>query len=446
MTLEIQKHGIVQRFDDGSTVILRPDKNGGQPALIEIDPALVDEYRPASGDIVEGITEPIPYTQEPTVASDECAEDAFDLDEKDEPSALRGVHVPNWLVTRLFPTERLVSIARINGLAPEEALDRPLPRTKRHAAERSTPDRYISLATGPNDETGRLLDFTAPFGAGMVGMIYGPHASGLTRTLRAVAAGVLKSAPDLAVIVLLLRARGEEITDWRRRFPTADVVVCPSAQSGAPVEQTLQVADLVLECAQRQSELGRHVLIAVDSLTGLWGAMLEEERADAQSQADQAHARQRIREWAQKAGWFGGEGLLGSGLGGSLTLVGTLWTQEIDPEAEEEKDIHPHLRLMEHLLHETAWRVPLSPFLAEQRLFPAIDAAQGFSRYEESLLDAALFDRLIAARRALAGLDVKARHLLLMETLDTTDRFDAFLDVLAARSPGKPRPDNLFLS
>src|SRR5207249_241932 len=98
---------------------------------------------------------------------------------------------------------------------------------------------------------------------------------------------------------------------------------------------------LALEAAQRQTELGRHVFIAIDSLTALWGAMLQTEEADAQREADIAQARIGIREWFQRAGSFGGEGLLGSGLGGSLTVVGTVWHDEIDVEAEEEGETHP---------------------------------------------------------------------------------------------------------
>ena len=43
-------------------------------------------------------------------------------------------------------------------------------------------------------------------------------------------------------------------------------------------------------------ELGKHVLLAVDSLTGLWAAMLEVEEADAQLEADRAGARRTARK------------------------------------------------------------------------------------------------------------------------------------------------------
>ena len=138
-------------------------------------------------------------------------------EQRDEPSAARGVSVPQWIVQRMVPTERLLNVTRINGVSLEEAEDRPSPR-KRNNAERSAPDRAISLATGNADTTGRMLDFGGTLGAGSVGIIYGPHASGLTRTLESVVAGACANATDMVVIVLLLRARSEEVTEWRRRF------------------------------------------------------------------------------------------------------------------------------------------------------------------------------------------------------------------------------------
>ena len=158
-----------------------------------------------------------------------------------------------------------------------------------------------------------MLDFAAPLGAGVFGVIYGPHGGGLTRTLRAVLNGVTKNAPDCVSIVLLLRARAEEATEWRGKFPQADIVMGSSTFREGTPEQTLRLCDLVLEAAQRQTELGRDVVLLVDSLTALWGAMLEAEESDAQQEADTSQARQRIQKWARKAGCFHGAGLLGSG-------------------------------------------------------------------------------------------------------------------------------------
>jgi transcription termination factor Rho len=433
MALNIGQHGIVQRHDDGDVTLLRPGRNGGAGVEVEVSEELADAYRLATGDVIEGTCEAIDEVQSAAEASAEWYEH-YELleaeEQRDEPSAARGVSVPQWLAQRVVPSERLLSVTRVNGLSLEEAEDRPSPR-KRNNAERSAPDRAIPLATGSADTTGRMLDFGGVLGAGSVGIIYGPHAGGLTCTLESVVAGACANAPDMVVIVLLLRARSEEVTEWRRRFKAVDVVVCPATASGATPEATLRVADLTLACVQRQTELGRHVLLAVDSLTGLWGAMLEAEHADAQTDADQSRARQTLREWVQKAGNFGGPGLLGNAIGGSLTLVGTVWQQSIDAEAEEERDLHPHLRLMEHLLHETAWRVPLSPILMRERLFPAIDTARCLSQREENLLSSERYERLLAARAAMAGMSLLERHRALLDALESTPDNDALLSLLA---------------
>ncbi len=430
MGLDVERNGIAVRHEDGNVTLLRFAKNGSGGSEIEVPPALADVWRLATGDVVEGTREAIDAVQAVAGASAEWYEDyelAGQEEQRDEPGALRGVSVPVWISERILPSERQTTITRVNGLAFEEAEDRPGPR-KRNNAERSAPKRLLTLAMGADDTTGRMLDFAAPLGAGSVGVIYGPHASGLTRTLEAVVRGARTNAPDVIVFVLLLRARSEEVTEWRRRVPGVEVIVCPSSASGAAPEQTLHVASLVMACVQRQSELGCDVLLAVDSLTGLWGAMLEAEHADAQHEADQSKARQSLREWVQKAGCFGGPGLLGNAIGGSLTLIGTVWQQTVDEEAEEERDIHPHLRLMEHLLHETGWRIPLSETLLRERLFPAIDTSRCVSQSEAALLAEDALDTLRDARAGLAlkG-DLPTRHLALLDALDTTPDNEALV-------------------
>ncbi len=436
MALEIMRNGIAHRQEDGTVILHRPGKNGSVGTQVAVETALAEEYNLAAGDVVAGRTEPIPCGLAEPDPADPGGEDALLWEEQwDEPGAVRGVKVPVWLATHIVPSERLITVERLNGLNPTAAKERPRPR-RRSAYERATPDRLLPLATGPADLTGRMIDFAAPLGSGYAGIIYGPHAAGLTRTLRAVVAGVSANASDCLLIVLLLRARGEELTDWRRRFPNAEIVVCPTPQNGATPEQMLQMADLTLACAQRQTELGRAVVLAVDSLTGLWGAMLETEEADAQARADHSRARQRIREWMQAAGNFSGEGLLGSSLGGALTLVGTVWQRAIDPEAEEEREVHPHLRLLEQILHETSWRVPLSEALAAQRLYPAIDTARCLSEREENLLPPTTYEALLSARRALAGLSPLERYHALMDALEATPDNTALITRLSAdRTP-----------
>jgi transcription termination factor Rho len=233
--------------------------------------------------------------------------------------------------------------------------------------------------------------------------------------------GIVTNAPDCVLLVLLLRPRAEEATEWRRRFPEADVVVGASAFSETPPEQTLQLCDLMLEAAQRQTELGRDVVLLVDSLTALWGTMLEAEEADAQREADLSASRRRMQEWVRRAGCFHGQGPLGGGLGGSLTLIGTVWHQSIDTEAEEENDLHPHLRLLEYVLPEARWLVPLSETLSRQRLYPTIDVRRCRSQDEERLLPAESVEAHLTARGRLPERDPSASYLRVLSALDASD-------------------------
>ena len=368
---------------------------------IEVPETLADEFRLVTGDVLEGETAMVA---------------------EEEP-------------------DRLISISRINGLDLEDAANRPFPRSNRGRSERTAPDRLLLLETGAEDMTGRMLDFAAPLGAGVFGIVYGPHGGGLTRTLQAVLSGIATNAPDCAVLVLLLRARAEEATEWRGKFPQADIVAGSSTFREGTPEQTLLLCDLVLEAAQRQTELGRDVVLLIDSLTALWGAMLEAEEADAQQEADTSQARQRIREWTQKAGCFHGAGLLGSGIGGSLTILGSVWNRATDIEAEEERDIHPHLRLLEYVLPEAAWRVALSETLTEKRLYPAIDIKKCHSQDEEKLLPAAIGERLLTIRGSLPRHDSLSCYLKVTAALEISADTNGLLDAL---DDSNDRPKSAF--
>ena len=430
MSLEIGRNGIVQRHKDGSTTIHRPGRNGGAGSEIEVPLDLADGFRLATGDVVEGETEPM--HDESVGVSDDDPESRSDWDmQVDEPSSLRSAPAAAPAVARRVPTRRLTGIVRINGLSREEAEERPFPRTKRSRTERAPPNRRLTLATAPNDAVGRTLVFAAPLGAGVFGVVYGPHGGGLSRTLQTALTGIVNNAPDCVLLVLLLRPRAEEATEWRRRVPGADIVVGSSAFAEGTPEETLRICTLILEAAQRQTELGRDVVLLIDSLTALWGIMLEAEEADAQQEADNSAARLRIREWAQKAGYFHGETPLGGGLGGSLTILGTVWHQGTDIEAEEERDTHPHLRLIEHILPESSWLVALSETLKQRRLYPAIDVKQCRSQYEEKLLPAEIREQLLTVRGALPRRDPVAAHLRLMEALEASTDMTGLLDRLA---------------
>ncbi len=431
MGLNIGQCGIVQRHKDGSATLLRPGRNGGPGTEIAISTELADEYRLATGDVVAGKTEALGLdhdTNGPDIGAME--EEGWDS-QFDEPTARRSPSRFNVTSSLRFPTVRMTEISQINGLEGEEISERPYARTQRSRSERTSPDRLMTLAIGSTDSTGRMLDLAAPLGAGVFGIIHGAHGTGLTTTLQAVLGGLLANAPVATVpLILLLRPRSEEATEWRKRFPQADIVVGSSEFSEGTPQQTVRICDLMLEAAQRQTESGKDVVVLVDSLTALWGALLEAEEADAQQEADSSRSRQRVREWVQKAGCFHGEAPLGGGLGGSLTIIGTVWNQGTDAEAEEDRELHPNLRLMEHILPEAGWLVALSENLMRQRLYPAIDITRCRSQHEEKLLPAEYAETLFKTRGSLPRRDPLAVYERVMDALHASSDLPSLLAAL----------------
>lgn len=417
--LDIVKRGIVQVLEDGAVRIVRPGKNGGQPTVVSVPSELAEEHRLATGDIVDGDIQPIPDFADYLEATD-CqlmsSEEDVDL-QYDEP--IRPQRVSEFARPRqLVSTEALLSVGSVNGLTLAEAQERPFPKSRRNQSERTRSERLLTLAAGPSDTLGRMLDFCAPLGCGDFGAIVGPHNSGLTRTMRSIVEGITTNAPDCVVIAVMIQARGEEVTDFRRRFPTVDILVCPTGSFEVSRDVALLIPTLILETAQRQTEMGKDVVLAIDSLTALWGMMLESEEATDQREADLSQARQRIREYVQKSGCFHGESPLGGSLGGSLTIIGAVWSQPIDVEAEDDRETHPHLRLMEQIIPDLSWRVTLDPELAAKRLYPAIDAKACLSRNESTLLDPNLLEAVLSARGALPRSEPITCYNRLMDALD----------------------------
>ena len=114
-------------------------------------------------------------------------------------------------------------------------------------------------------------------------------------------------------------------------------------------------------------------------------------------------------------------------LGGSLTILGTVWNLPIDPEAEEERDIHPHLRLLEYVLPEATYQIALSPALTEKRLHPAIDIKQCCSQDEEKFLPPALLERLLTVRGSLPRHDSLACYRRCVAALESSSNLDGLL-------------------
>ena len=148
----------------------------------------------------------------------------------------------------------LVRVEQVNGHEAEPPEQRALfsDLTAVHATERlPVPDSLGSV----------------PIGKGSRVAVAGGPGAGATRLLRAIVESLSAAGGDLQVSVVLVGARPEEVTDWRR-------------ESGVPVtgdsfaasgDAQAQAAELAVEQAKRVAERGGDSVVVIDSLESLPG-------------------------------------------------------------------------------------------------------------------------------------------------------------------------------
>jgi transcription termination factor Rho len=94
--------------------------------------------------------------------------------------------------------------------------------------------------------------------------IVGPAQAGKTEALRRLAANLAGNA-DVQVLVVLAGVRPEEVTDWQEG-PVAPVGAVSFAASGDAQAQTIERA---IDQGRRLAGRGTHVVMLIDTLTGL---------------------------------------------------------------------------------------------------------------------------------------------------------------------------------
>src|SRR5881409_1508493 len=155
----------------------------------------------------------------------------------------------------------LIKVEAINFEPPEMAKDKVL-------FDNLTPlypsDR-IRLETAQDNLTARVLDMMTPLGKGQRGLIVAAPRTGKTMILQNIANSIATNHPEIALIVLLIDERPEEVTDMQRSVK-GEVV---SSTFDEPATRHVQVAEMVIEKAKRLVEHKRDVVILLDSITRL---------------------------------------------------------------------------------------------------------------------------------------------------------------------------------
>ncbi len=257
------------------------------------------------------------------------------------------------------------------------------------------PQERIRLETTKENLTGRVLDMLCPIGKGQRGLIVAPPRTGKTMMLQSIANSVTANHPEIALIVLLIDERPEEVTDMQRTVK-GEVI---SSTFDEPPQRHIQVAEMVLEKAKRLVEHKRDVVILLDSLTRLGRAYnaVTPPSGKVLSGGIDANALQRPRRFFAAA--------RNIEEGGSLTIIATAL---IDTGSRMDDVIFEEFKGTGNM------EINLDRRLVDKRVFPTIDINRSGTRKDELLLPADELNRVWVLRKVLSPLStVEAMELLL---------------------------------
>jgi transcription termination factor Rho len=302
----------------------------------------------------------------------------------------------------------LLKIDAVNGISPEEIKKYP------HFVDLTPqfPEEHLVLETSPKEIATRIIDLLAPIGDGQRGLIPAQPKTGKTILLQKIANAVTQNHPDIYLIILLIDERPEEVTEMKRNVD-AEVV---SSTFDEPAERHVQVAEMVLQRARRMVEVGKDVMILLDSITRLARAhnTVIPHSGKILSGGVDANALQKPKRF------FGSARNIEEG--GSLTIIATAL---IDTGSRMDDVIFEEFKgtgNMELVLDRT---------LSERRIYPSIDLNRTGTRREEKLLSRKDLSRLWILRRLLNDMNSVEAMEFLMDRLQRTKNNREFFDTMS---------------
>lgn len=305
----------------------------------------------------------------------------------------------------------LLSVEAVNNEDPEAVSD----KRRNVRFEKLTPlypDEKINMETVTENITGRVMNLLTPIGKGQRGLIVAAPRTGKTMILQSIAKSIEVNHPEINLIVLLIDERPEEVTDMSRNVKGE---VIASTFDEIPLRHT-KVADIVLEKAKRMVEMGKDVVILLDSITRLARAHNAVTPASGKvlSGGIDANALNKPKKFFGAARNIEG--------GGSLTILATAL---VDTGSRMDEVIFEEFKGTGNM------ELVLDRRISDRRVFPSIDVNRSGTRKEELLLGDQELNRVWILRKLLAELTPVEAMEFLLSKMQGSKSNKQFLDSMS---------------
>jgi len=361
--------GVLEILPDGFGFLRSPDTSyTASTDDIYISPSQVRRFNLHTGDMIEGEVR-IPKDGERYFALTKLDKVNGDLPEKNK----HKVMFEN--LTPLFPKEQM-------------KLERDI--------------------KGEENITGRIIDIIAPIGRGQRALIVAPPKSGKTVMMQSIAHAITANYPDVTLMVLLVDERPEEVTEMQRS-ERGEII---ASTFDEPATRHVHVAEMVIERAKRLVELGKDVVILLDSLTRLARAYSNVVPSSGKvlTGGVDSNALQRPKRF------FGAARNIEEG--GSLTIIATAL---VDTGSRMDEVI------FEEFKGAGNSELHLNRRLYEKRVFPAIELNKSGTRREELLLAPEILQKTLILRQFMYNMDeIESMELMIKKMRETKSNVDFF--------------------
>jgi transcription termination factor Rho len=274
------------------------------------------------------------------------------------------------------------------------------------------PDQSLTMEVDDptyKDMTGRVIDLISPIGKGQRGLLVAPPRTGKTMMMQSIAHSIERNHPEVALIVLLIDERPEEVTDMKRSVK-GEVV---SSTFDEPAQRHVQVSEMVIEKAKRMVEHGKDVVILLDSITRLARAYntVVPSSGKILSGGVDSNALHRPKRFFGAARNIEG--------GGSLTIIATAL---VDTGSKMDEVIFEEFKGTGNM------EIKLERKLVDKRVFPAIDIAPSGTRKEELLVPRDDLQKIWILRKILSPMGTVDAMEFLLDKLSKTKNNAEFFE------------------